>query len=101
MTDLGNDLIIDFSFVEPTARTHGAYSKAGQAALKGKEKKLKSEYKHWNVLGDTATNKFYIVAVETFGIILKDDIYNIYQSSSPSRNSTAISRCTYYTSHPI
>ena len=54
--------------------------KAGQAALKGKEKKLKSEYKHWNVLGDTVTNKFYIVAVETFGIILKDDIYNIFSS---------------------
>jgi len=45
--------------------------------LKGKEKKLKSEYTHWNVLGNTVTNKFYIVAVETFGIILEDDIYNI------------------------
>ena len=106
MTDLDNDLIIDFTFVEPTARSHGAYNKAGQAALKGKEKKLKSEYKHWNVLGDTVTNKFYIVAVETFGIILKDDIF-LYQSerklisSSSSRNSTAISRSTYYTSHPI
>ncbi len=56
MTDLANDLIIDFIFVEPTAHTYGPYNKAGQAALKGKEKKIKIEYKHWNVLGDNVTN---------------------------------------------
>ena len=44
MTDLANDLIIVFTFVEPTARTYGPYNKAGQAALKGKEKKLKLGY---------------------------------------------------------
>jgi len=38
MTDMANDLIIDFTFVEPTARTYGTYNKAGQAALKRKRK---------------------------------------------------------------
>jgi hypothetical protein len=37
MTDLANDQIIDFIFVEPTARTSGPYNKAGQAELKRKE----------------------------------------------------------------
>ena len=91
MTDLANDLIIDFTFVEPTARTYGAYNKAGQAALKGKEKKIKSEYKHWNVLGDNVTNQFYIVAVETFGIILKEDITHIFRTFiNPKENSTQV-----------
>ena len=59
MTDLATDLIIDFTFVQLTARTFGPYNKAGQAALKGKEKKIKIEYKHWNALGDNVTNQFY------------------------------------------
>ena len=37
------DLIIDFTFVERTAHAYGTYNKAGQAALKGKVKKFKSE----------------------------------------------------------
>ena len=44
MTDLATDLIIDFTFVQLTARTFGPYNKAGQAASKGKEKKLKLGY---------------------------------------------------------
>ena len=32
----------------PTSQT---CNKAGQAALKGREQKLKNEYKHWQVIG--------------------------------------------------
>jgi len=31
LTDLGNDLIVDFIFIEPTARAHGAYNTLLQA----------------------------------------------------------------------
>ena len=45
-------LVIDFTFVEPTARTYvGKYNKTGQAALIGRQNKITNEYKHWNVGG--------------------------------------------------
>jgi hypothetical protein len=69
------NLIIDFTFVEPTAQTYvGTYNKAGQAALKGKENKINKEYKHWKVVGDQVTNNFKVIAIETFGVLIKDDI---------------------------
>ena len=72
------NLIIDFTFVEPTAKTYvGTYNKAGQAALIGRQNKILHEYKHWNVSGNTVTNKFKIVAIETFGVAIKDDIISI------------------------
>ena len=59
--------------------------------MKGKEKKIKIEYEHWHVLGDNVTNQFYIVAVEPFGIILKDDITHIFRSFiNPKENSTQV-----------
>ena len=70
---MANDLIIDFTFVGP-------YNKTGQAALKGKEKKIKIEYKHWNVLGDNVTNQFSIVAVERTTLL----IFSVH-SSTPKR----------------
>jgi hypothetical protein len=76
---MANDLIIDFTFVGP-------YNKTGQAALKGKEKKIKIEYKHWNVLGDNVTNQFYIATVETF-----ENIAHIFRSFfNPTENSTQV-----------
>ena len=89
MTDLANDLIIDFIFVEPTAHTYGPYNKAGQAALKGKEKKIKIEYKHWNVLGDNVANQFYIVTVEAFGIILKENITHVALTALHSHSTSS------------
>ena len=66
--------------------------------------KFKFKYKHWQVLGDNVTNQFYIVAVETFDISLKEDISNIFRrfinpkkelNSRPSYPyTTAISRGT-------
>jgi hypothetical protein len=74
-------LIIDFTFVEPTAKTYvGTYNKAGQAALIGRENKIKNEYKHWKIIGDQVTNKFKVVAIETFGVVIKDDIVSIITS---------------------
>jgi hypothetical protein len=79
LTDLNKNLVIDFTFVEPTARTFiGTYNKAGQAAIMGRDNKKKNEYKHWKVDGDYVTNKFKVVAVETFGIVLKEDIVSIF-----------------------
>ena len=61
-------------------------TKTGQAALKGKEKKIKIEYKHWNVLGDNVANQFYIVTVEAF-----DNIAHIFRSFiNPTENSTQV-----------
>jgi hypothetical protein len=46
MTDLANDLIIDFFFVEPTTRTYGTYNKAG---LHWKEKKRKENKSNMSI----------------------------------------------------
>jgi hypothetical protein len=90
MTDQGNALVIDFTFVEPTARTHvGTYNKAGQAALKGRERKLKGEYKHWKVHGVNVTTKFHIIAVETFGVMLKEDITSVFGQFIHAKENTA------------
>ena len=82
MNDLNKAHVIDFTFVEPTSQTYfHAYNKAYQAALKGREQKLKNEYKHWQVIGGNnihVTNNFQIIAVETFGIMLKDDIHSFF-----------------------
>jgi len=70
------NLVIDFTFVEPTAKSYvGTYNRAGQAALKGKENKIRNEYKHWNVSSNNeVTNIFKVIAVETFGVVIKEDI---------------------------
>ena len=82
MNDLNKAHVIDFTFVETTSQTYfHAYNKAGQAALKGREQKLKNEYKHWQVISGNnihVTNNFQIIAVETFGIMLKDDIHSFF-----------------------
>jgi len=81
MTDLNSNLIIDYTFVEPTATSYiGTYNKAGQAAKKGKENKLKNEYKHWNVDNNNnqGANNFKVIAVETFGVVIVDDIHLIF-----------------------
>jgi len=59
------------------------YNKAGQAALKGKEQKIKIEYKHWNVLGNNFTNQFYIVAVKHSVLFLRktSHIFSVHSSS--------------------
>ena len=58
-----------------------AYNKAAQAALIGREQNLKNEYKHWQVISGNnihVTNNFQIIAVETFGIMLKDYIHSFF-----------------------
>jgi hypothetical protein len=69
-------LVIDFTFIEPTARTYvGTYNKTGQAALKGRQNKISKEYKHWNVSGSNLVeNIFKVIAFETFGVVIKEDI---------------------------
>jgi len=45
LTDLNSNLIVDYTFVEPTATSYvGTYNKAVQAAKKGKDNKLKNEF---------------------------------------------------------
>jgi hypothetical protein len=79
LTDLNKSLIIDFTFVEPTARAFiGLYNKAGQAALKGRDAKLSREYKDWTVEGDNVTNIFKIIAFETFGATVPEDLFSIF-----------------------
>jgi hypothetical protein len=81
LTDRGKNIIIDFTFVEPTSRSYiGDYTKAGHAALKGVENKINNDYKHWNVKGNQVTNKFKVVSVETFGVIVKEDVIDIFQN---------------------
>jgi len=69
MNDLSIAHFTDFTFVEPTSQIYfHAYNKASQAALKGREQKLKIEYKHWQVIDDNnihVTNTIQIIAVET------------------------------------
>jgi hypothetical protein len=76
---MNKNVIIDFTFVEPTAKSFGVYNKSGQAALKGKENKLNVEYKHWNISGYQVENKFVVIAIETFGIIINNDMKNLFQ----------------------
>jgi hypothetical protein len=79
MTDLNKHLIIDYTFVEPTSLAYvGTYNKAGQAALRRRNDKLTQEYRHWNVEGNNqGTNKFMIIAFETFGVIIPDDVKGV------------------------
>jgi hypothetical protein len=79
MTDLNKHLIIDYTFVEPTSLAYiGTYNKAGQAALRRRDDKLTNEYKHWSVEGNNqGTNKFTIIAFETFGVIIQDDVKRV------------------------
>jgi len=62
------------------------YNKVGQAALKGKEQKIKIEYKHWNVLGNNFTNQFHIVAVKHSVLFLRktSHIFSVHSSSPKS-----------------
>jgi hypothetical protein len=78
MTDLNENIVIDFTFVEPTAKLFTPYNKVGQAALKGKENKIKTEYKDWNISSAQVTNKFLVLAIETFGTIISDDFKNLF-----------------------
>jgi hypothetical protein len=78
MTDLNENIVIDFTFVEPTAKLFTPYNKVGQAALKGKENKIKTEYKDWNISSAQVTNKFLVLAIETFGTIISEDFKNLF-----------------------
>ena len=60
---------------------------------KKKEKKINIEYKHWNVLGDNVANQFSIVAVEAFGIILKENITHVALTALHSHSSIHV--CTF------
>jgi Reverse transcriptase (RNA-dependent DNA polymerase) len=79
MTDLNKHLIIDYTFVEPTSLAYiGTYSKAGQAAIRRRNDKVTQEYKHWRVEGNNqGSNKFTIIAFETFGVIIQDDVKGV------------------------
>ena len=56
----------------------GTYNKASQAALRRRDDKLTKEYKHWSVEGNNqGSNKFMIIAFETFGVIVPDDVKGV------------------------
>jgi len=93
LTDLNSNLIVDYTFVEPTATSYvGTYNKAGQAAKKGKDNKLKNEYEHWEVENNNnqVANKFKIIAVETFGVVIVEDIYSIFNTFIHDRENRAV-----------
>ena len=50
---------------------------------------MKNEYKHWKVVGGQVTNKFKVVAIETFGVVIKSDILSIFTPFINARENQA------------
>ena len=77
LNDLNHNLLIDFTYVEPTSAYIGEYNKACQGARKGKSEKLK-EYRNWNLQSNNGTNKIEIIAVETFCLGIPEDLKSVF-----------------------